>query len=342
MKRTSLCVLLVLICCYELRSQEQSFSLPNQPLPRPPSLHVDGQGRAFVTAGNQLMRLDSSLVPEQTVNLSSVAVNMSLSSGGDWLVVCTTNLSCAVHDANDLTVVRRTLESVLVATDRVAVFTAGDTFYVGSEYIEDSGLEDGTMRLLQGYGLEGTSGDFVRSITYTVTRRNLDREFLAGFSSGGNAYYIATDHEPSEFRYVVFMRVCQATGCPGGSSSCAFTALYEEGIDCGDRAISFTRDTICGVSVVEGFAGVSETSILLSRCREKSPSSNVVCLVRLSELDARMDALYDQCNDGSTERLEAAWRENSLDERCPRDPSVSPFWLASFLLKFSVCFLVVH
>ena len=107
MKRTSLCVLLVLICCHELRSQEQGFSLPNQPLPRPPNLQVDGQGRAFVTAGNQLMRLDSSLVPEQTINLSSVAVNMSLSSGGDWLVVCTTNLSCAVHDANDLTVVRR-------------------------------------------------------------------------------------------------------------------------------------------------------------------------------------------------------------------------------------------
>ena len=161
MKSTSLCVLLVLICCYELRAQEQSFSLPNQPLPRPPNLQVDGQGRAFVTAGNQLMRLDSSLVPEQTVNLSSVAVNMSLSSGGDWLVVCTTNLSCAVHDANDLTVVRRTLESVLVATDRAAVFTAGDTFYVGSEYIEDSELEDGTMRLLQGYGLEGTSGDLL-------------------------------------------------------------------------------------------------------------------------------------------------------------------------------------
>ena len=301
-----------------------SFMLPSQPLPRPPNLQVDGQGRAFVTAGNQLMRLDSSLVPEQTVNLSSVAVNMSLSSGGDWLVVCTTNLSCAVHDANDLTVVRRTLESVLVTTDRVAVFTAGDTFYVGSEYIEDSELEDGTMRLLQGYGLEGTSGDFARSITYPVTRRDLKREFLTGFSSGGNAYYIVTDHDPSEFRFVVFMRVCQATGCPGGSSSCAFTALYEEGIDCGDRAIAFTRDTICGVSVVEGFAGVSETSILLSRCREKSPSSNVVCLVRLSELDARMDTIYNRCNSGATDRLEAAWRTNSLDERCPPEPKVSP------------------
>ena len=44
----------------------------------------------------------------------------------------------------------------------------------------------------------------------------------------------------------------------------------------------------------------------------------------------------------ATDRLEAAWRENSLDERCPPDPLVSPFWLASFLLKFSVCFLVVH
>ena len=85
MKRTNLYLIVVLLCCYEASAQIQSFSLPDQPLPRPPKyLQVDGRGKVFVTAGSQLLRLDSSLVPEQTVNLSSVAVNISLSSGGEW------------------------------------------------------------------------------------------------------------------------------------------------------------------------------------------------------------------------------------------------------------------
>ena len=286
-----------------------SFSVPNQPLPRPPNLQVDGQGRAFVTAGNQLMRLDSSLVPEQTVNLSSVAVNMSLSSGGDWLVVCTTNLSCTVHDANDLTVVRRTLESVLVATDRVAVFTAGNTFYVGS--VNNSR----EMRLVQGYGSEesGRSSNFEKSREYTITRTGFQRDFFTGFSRGSNAYYIVSDHDPGPLRSIRVLRVCHTTGCPDRSQLCEFTALYEEGFQC--RApLDSDDDTIVGVSVVEDFAGTLGTSVLVSRGRVNA-GDNIVCLFRLSDLDSNMDMRYDQCSAGTGD-LDVAWLDGMTENSC--------------------------
>ena len=285
----------------------QTFSLPD-PLPRPPNLQVDQEGRAFVAAGSQLLRLSSSLVPEQTVNLSSVAVNISLSSGGEWLVVCTTDLSCAVHNASDLTAVSSTSEAALVNSNRVAVFTAGNSFYVGSAEVSE-------IRLRQDHGLDG-SGIFERSTDYTVTRSTFQRDFFSGFLTGDNAYFVVTDHNPPNVRAIRIMRVCHVTGCPGGgSSSCGFTALYEENIvGCGSTLAS-DDDTVCGVSVVEDFAGVSGTGILISRCRLRSLNNNLVCLVRLSEVDSSMDSKYDECNAGTGE-LELAWRSEAEGVAC--------------------------
>ena len=92
-----LCELALIVCSIQLE-----LSLPGVPLARPPALQVDAEGTAFVAAGNQLLRLSSDLLPEQSTTLSSDAVNISLSSGGEWLVVCTTDLSCAVHNASNL------------------------------------------------------------------------------------------------------------------------------------------------------------------------------------------------------------------------------------------------
>ncbi len=97
--------LLWLISYHKSVAQQVSYPLPSAALSnRPPRVKVDGEGRDFVAAGSQLIRLSRDLVPELSLNLSSDAVNISLSSGGDLLVVCTTDLSCAVYHTSNLTI----------------------------------------------------------------------------------------------------------------------------------------------------------------------------------------------------------------------------------------------
>ena len=136
-------------------------------LSRPPTLQVDGEGRAFVAAGRQLLRLNSELVPEQNITLSAGTVNISLSSGGERLVVCLEDSSCAVYNASDLSA-EPSLVQASALTDvvnRVALFTAGDSFYVGSyELLDRNAIPSGIIRLSQVGGVEGTS--FVRSMDY--------------------------------------------------------------------------------------------------------------------------------------------------------------------------------
>ena len=123
---------------------------------------------------------------------------------------------------------------------------------------------------------------------------------------GDNAYFVVTDHNTGEIHGIRIMRVCHVTGCPDGNSAREFTALYETNIpNCG-RSLSEDDDTVCGVSVVEDFAGVSGTSLLISRCRLKSSFNNLVCLIPLSEVDRNMDNRYDECSAGRGE-LQRAW-----------------------------------
>ena len=302
MKRTCLLVLL-----YTLSLCNASTTVPGESS-RPPALQVDGEGRAFVTAGNQLLRLNSDLDIEQSVTLSSDAVNISLSSGGEWLVVCSADLSCAVHSANDLSTVSSTSGSALAAANRVALFTAGDSFYVGSHDPTPT-ASGGTLRLQQVYGLSGSS-DFTRSTDYVASTSNLQRDFFSGFLSGSNSYYIVSDQSPSSVRDVRIMRVCHVTSCPSGASTCGVTAVYEETISCGG-SVTESGDGVCGVSLIEDFAGTSGPSLVLARCRQESTSSNLICVVPISEVDSRMDEKYDECSIG-TGTLNVAWIEDAL------------------------------
>ena len=113
---------------------------------------MDSQERTLVAAGNQLYRLNRDLFLQETVNLSSPAVGISLSSGGEWLVVCT-RLSCTVYNTSDLNSVINTISIELGVRDHVAVFTAGDTSYVGNVTLHN---RSGTMGeiLLRQYNFE--------------------------------------------------------------------------------------------------------------------------------------------------------------------------------------------
>ena len=288
-----------------------NFTVPGESS-RPPALQVDGEGRAFVAAGNQLLRLNSDLGIEQSVTLSSDAVNISLSSGGEWLVVCSADLSCAVHSANDLSSVSSTSASALAAANRVALFTAGDSFYVGShDSTETATAVGGTLRLQQVYGLSGST-DFTRSTDYVVSESSFVRDFFSGFMSGDNSYYVVSDHQPPSRRDVRIMRVCHVTSCPSGVSTCGVTAVYEEIIPCGGSIADSADDGVCGVSLVEDFAGTSGPSLVMARCRQdQSMMSNLICVVPISEVDSLMDERYDDCS-SDTGTLNVAWKDNSL------------------------------
>ena len=300
---------LVVLECVFLCSTQLGFPLPNVPLARPPTLQVDAEGRAFVAAGNQLLRLSSDLLPEQSITLSSIAVNISLSSGGEWLVVCTTDLSCAVHNASNLSAVLVVTDSALVGADRgAALFTTGNSFYVGSFDATIAPM----MRLSQTYDINESSIS-QRAIDYNddvdnvmgnfLTENTFRRDYFSGFVRGDYAYYIVSDHGTFIYRSVRIIRVCH---CSGGSTCPPIRVLSEEIITCGS-SVSSTRDGLCGVSVVEDFAGTLGTSILISRCREESSFSNAVCMVSLSEVDRIMDMRVGVCWNNGDEWTEIPW-----------------------------------
>ena len=110
----------------------QQFDFPSSPS-RSPSLQVGENGKIYTAAGSQLYRLNSSLGLEETKELKSEAVNISLSSDGRWLVVCLTDLSCEVYNANNFSaghIFRR--ENAVRSIMNLALFAAEDSFYVGS------------------------------------------------------------------------------------------------------------------------------------------------------------------------------------------------------------------
>ena len=326
MERTSrfcLVVSVAVLCC--IRCSAQQITVADGSLSRPPTLQVDGEGRAFVAAGRQLLRLNSELVPEQNITLSAGAVDISLSSGGERLVVCLEDSSCAVYNASDLSAELSLVQaSALRLTDvvnGVALFAAEDSYYAGShELIDEAAVPAGILRLTQVGGLEGAN--FVRSMEYDTFPGSFQRDFFAGFMSGTNAYYISFDTNPTSIRGIKVTRVCDVTACPGGSATCGISALYEELFVCGGRSFGAVGDGVCGVSVVEDFAGTTGAGIVISRCRQGFQDSNVVCYVPVAEVDRIMDTRYDSCSMGIGQ-VNLDWTE--FDGNCRQsDVSCSP------------------
>ena len=77
-------------------------------------------------------------------------------------------------------------------------------------------------------------------------------------------------------------------------------------------------DSVCGLSLVEDFAGTEGPSIVLSRCRPSRTDSNLVCLFPLMDIDAAMEMRFNDCmNRISSARTELIWSNrffcNALD-----------------------------
>ena len=155
------------------------------------------------------------------------------------------------------------------SSSEVALFTAREnSFYVGSIRIGAMN----SMNLRQyGFG----DGDFVRSRNYRIERSGFVRTFFGGFVNGTDTYYFMTDDKPREVRGLRVLRACDTT-C---SSSCNFAALYEVEIDCGAYP---QNSVICGLSVLDNFAGSSDRTVVLARCKSAGLAArNRVCSILL-------------------------------------------------------------
>ena len=302
MERTFVRTCSLVLSLLAIVSSCQRFSFPSSPS-RSPGLQVDGDGKFYVSAGNQLYRLNSDLVQEESWGLGTDALSISLSSDGRWLVVCLTDLSCEVYNAYNFSagsVVRR--GSVIISGDNYALFAAEDSFYVGGITTNAMGVQEQNLIILRRYGFAGSQDGVEVSGTYEVTESDFMRNFYGGFVRGSNAYYFVIDSSPSDFRSVRVMRVCHNSD---------FNALYELTLTCGIGPNSDSR--IGGVSVAESFAGTTGATVILSRGQPQSSQRNFVCLFNLGDIDNIMERKFNTCTAATgnltPERIELVWRD---------------------------------
>ena len=280
-------------------SSGQQFNLPSSTT-RSPGLQVDGAGKIYASAGNQLYRLNSSFVQEEAKTLSSEAVKISLSSDGRWLVVCLTDLSCEVYNATNFTAGRVFMkENVIISVDNFALFAAEDSFYVGG--ITTNAMGDQDRTILRRYGFAGNQSRIEVSGSYDIDRGEFVRNFYGGFVRGSNAYYFVIDNDPNEVRSVRVMRVCHNSD---------FNALHELTLTCGQAPSTDSR--IGGLSVAENFAGTTGATVILTRSRQQSSRQNFICLFNLDMIDSVLQQKFDICTAATEsnipERIELAWR----------------------------------
>ena len=90
--------------------------------------------RVFLAAGNQLLRLDSTLALQENMTLGSSVLKVALSSDERRVVVCLSDLSCAVYNASDFGAGEQlSRPTASASSSEVALFTAREnSFYVGS------------------------------------------------------------------------------------------------------------------------------------------------------------------------------------------------------------------
>ena len=275
-------------------AQQSQFQLSD-----PPSdLRVDSNGTVFVAAGNELFRLDSDFVQQEStdvvVGTSTTIQGIALSQDESRVVVCSRSVissaeSCAVYDASNFTAgAQLTRAEATANVEDVTVFTSpGDSFYAGSY-----GTVGATNRIyLTQYGFGGSEFSRVVTSIYNGNQINLARRFYGGFVLGSNAYYIVYDGTPSGVRAIRVLRVCDIAQCPGGAGSCVINALYEAELVCGN---SFGPATaICGVSLLSSFDGTPGNRLVVSLC--ESLGRNRICSFDLSVVDTAMDSVYDSC-----------------------------------------------
>ncbi len=258
---------------------------------------VDSDGQVFLSAGLQLLRLDRELNLVEDVTVNSSILEIALSYDGTKLVACFVDESCAVYDASNFIAGQlMTQELASASAANLALFTSpNDTFYVGSEG-SLPGLTNVVFLTQYGFG----DSPFTRSsgTNFNIQTSGFSRVFGGGFTQGMYAYYTSFDTTPQNL-IVRAERVCNEDTC--GSSCSKFATLFEVELPCG---ILSSGQTICGLSLVDGFLGSAEPTLVYSICGPR----NHVCSVPLASIDAEIDATYSACSAPlSPEKIEVVW-----------------------------------
>ena len=338
MRMASYMVLFCSIIFFRKVHTQPRFNLPNSPSGNTPVLQADTTGRVFVSAGNLLFRLSHNLVQEERTALSADVVSrgIALSANGDKVVVCLTDISCSVFNTTNLTsgLLMRTTNNNTIGSLQfgLALFTAGDTFYVGSI----CGQGTGAMIILEqhGKGFVRSSNNNSEQNNYKVSRNRFSRYFFSGFEKNGNGYFFVVDNDLVDGGSFRVMRACHVANCPNGTSTCGFTALYEANYICNGPVRANTR--ICGVSIIDNFNSLSGTIAVVSRCEETSVR-NSICAVNLTAVDEMMNNKYTTCSlagDNSTEDIDISW---SRESRCNQ-----VFQVYSCIKYYSSVYMYIH
>ena len=288
-------VSVLLFCSLQLSTSEQqltSFSLSEAPS----SVAVSSEnGEVFIAAGTQLLRLSRDLDLLETAEVGGELARIGLSPDGGRLVGCLAGdtRTCFVYDTSSLSGgATATVENAHYNPENgLAIVTTTDSFYLGSEGA--FGLGNDNIFLAQ-YSYTSETVRTTGSNIYRVVNSNVVRQFYGGVSRNGHIYYFVADRGSGNAIRV--LRVCDCDR-EGACTTDEFEALYELILECRSSATENTR--VCGVDLVESFAGQAGPLVVVTRCEDAvSGGRNRACAFRLADINSDMDAYLTGCRSG--------------------------------------------
>ena len=287
--------LLLFFCSLQLSASQQqltSFSLSEAPS----SVAVSSEnGEVFIAAGTQLMRLSRDLDLLETAEVGGELARIALSPDGGRLVGCLAGdtRTCFVYDTSSLSGgATATVENAHYNPENgVAIVTTTDSFYLGSEGAVDTLGSSDNIFLAQ-YSYTSETVRTTGNTRYRVVISNFVRQFYGGVSWNGYIYYFVADRGSGSALRV--LRVCDCNRV-GACTIDEFEALYEMILECRSSATASTR--VCGVDLVESFAGQAGPLVVVTRC-EDGGGRNRACAFRLADIDSDMDAYLTGCRSG--------------------------------------------
>ena len=277
-------------------SQQQltSFSL----IEAPSSVAVSSEnGEVFIAAGTRLLRLSRDLDLLETAEVGGELARISLSPDGGRLVGCLAGdtRTCLVYDTSSLSGgATATVENAHYNQENgLAIVTTTDSFYLGSE--GGTGLIQANDNIfLAQYNYTSETVRTTGSARYRVQFNNFVRQFHGGVSWNGYIYYFVADRGSDNALRV--LRVCDCAR-EGACTTDEFRALYEMIIECRSSATDNTR--VCGVDLVESFAGQAGPLVVVTRCENGGiQNRNRACAFRLADIDSDMNAYLTGCRSG--------------------------------------------
>ena len=294
-----MCDRLVVVVCVVFCSLQRSLCSFSLSAP-PSSVAVNSlNGEVFVAAGTELVRLSQDLELLETAVVEGELVRIALSPDGGRLVGCLggDTRTCFVYDTSNLTTgPSATVEDAHYNPENgLAIIATTDTFYLGSE--GSSGLGNDNMFLAQ----YNYTSEVVRTTGAARFRIENSRQFYGGVSWNNYVYYFVADRGSDDDIRV--LRVCDCARHPCTSE---FEALYELTLECRSSATDSTR--VCGVDLVESFAGLTGPLVVVTRCEEdREQPRNRACAFRLADIDGDMDAYLTGCRSGMHSESDLPW-----------------------------------